>query len=94
MKADERSRGAYTIRARDDLGSNLGGQVFGEHLPLAAVLAWLDENEDTGTFELIDESDGLPACGHDTETAGGAWACDCGRAFCPSQMDSARRPSA
>jgi hypothetical protein len=72
------------MRWTSDLGNDKPGALIGEHLVRADVIAWLDTHEDVGTFEIIDESDGLPACGHDTETAGGAWACDCGRASCPS----------
>jgi hypothetical protein len=81
-----RTRGPFTIRTRDDLGSN-GCTVFGEHLTLEEMRAWLDEHEDDGTFEIIDESDGLPACGDDTEMSGGAWACDCGRPHCSPFRD-------
>ena len=48
-----------------------------------AMSAWLDAREDEGTFEIIDESDGIEACGYDTGTCGGAFACDCGRSDCP-----------
>jgi hypothetical protein len=77
-------RGPYTIRWASDLGNDTPGALIGEHLARGEVIAWLDAHEDAGTFEIIDESNGLPACGHDIETAGGAWACDCGRATCPS----------
>ena len=73
-----RTPGPYTIRTRDDLGSD-GGTVLGEHLTLDEMRAWLNEHEDDGTLEIIDESDGRPACGDDTEMSGGAWGCDCGR---------------
>ena len=78
-------RGPYTMRWASDLGNDAPGVLIGAHMPLADVIAWLDAHDDAGTFEIIDESDGLPACGHDTETAGDAWACDCGRASCPSE---------
>lgn len=72
------------MRWAGDLGNDAPGALIGEHLARAEVLAWLDTHEDVGTFEIIDESDGLPACGHAIKTAGGAWACGCGRASCPS----------
>jgi hypothetical protein len=76
------ARGPFTIRATNDMGND--GTLLVEHLGLRELRAWLDRHEDSGTFEIIDESDGRPACGYDTEMAGGAWACDCGRATCPS----------
>jgi len=58
-----------------DMGT---GGLIGEHMPLADVLAWLDTHEDAN-FEIVDEADGLPACGLDTGMAGGAVGCDCHR---------------
>lgn len=74
---------AYTIRARDDLGSN--GFEAREHLTRREMLMWLDQHEDEGTFEVIDESDGRPACGYETEMSGGAFGCDCARPICGTQ---------
>jgi hypothetical protein len=69
----------YTMRWRDDLGNDTPGQLIGEHMDLQAVVAWLDTHEDVGTFIVIDEADGLEACGLDTGLAGGAVACECHR---------------
>jgi hypothetical protein len=75
--------GPYTIRGRGCLGDPTGGALFGEHMTREAMRAWLDARDDGGTFEIIDESDGSEACGYDTGTCGGAFACDCGRSDCP-----------
>jgi hypothetical protein len=74
----------FTLRWRDDLGNDRPGELIGEHLTLDAVNRWLDEHEDEGTFEIIDERDGAEACGWQFEMCGGAQACDCGRPECPS----------
>jgi len=86
------ARGPFTVRAADDLGND--GTLLIEHLSLRQLRDWLDQHEDPGTFLVLDESDGKPACGYDTEMAGGAWACDCGRATCPAHtVDVADSPS-
>jgi hypothetical protein len=73
------ARGPYTMRWANDLGSDAPGLLIGEHMPVADVIAWLDTDEDVGTFEIIDEADGRPACGLDTGLAGGAVGCECHR---------------
>jgi hypothetical protein len=83
----------FTIRPRDDLGA-MDPSLGREHLTLAQVEAWMDEHEDQGTFEVIDERDGLPACCYELGLAGGGYACDCGRPTCPDTRAAAARPSA
>jgi hypothetical protein len=84
LGTDEESPGPlFTLRWRDDLGNNTPGQIIAEHQTLAEVNAWLDANEDVGTFEILDERDMAPACGHLFGICGGACACECGRPECP-----------
>jgi hypothetical protein len=79
LPSDAPARGPYTMRWADDLGNDTPGVLIGEHMPLADVIAWLDTHEDVGTFEIVDEADGRPACGLDTGLAGGAVGCECHR---------------
>ena len=73
----------FTIRPRDDLGA-MDKSLAREHLPLAELDAWFDLHTELqeGTFEIIDDRDGLPACGFEIGTAGGAGDCECGRPTC------------
>ena len=74
----------YRIEPLDDLGAMPAalactGQTFEQ------VTAWLDAHVDVGTFVIVDEADGQPACLHPWGLAGGAAACECGRPECPTE---------
>ena len=71
----------FSIRPAETLGTVPQG-LLREHITSADLDAWLTEHEHDGQCEIIDDRDGLPACGHDTGLAGGAAGCDCGRATC------------
>lgn len=79
----------FTIRPRDDLGA-MGAGLGREHLTVEGVRAWLDENEDVGTFEIVDERDGQEACIYEFEEQGApidadVYPCGCGRPTCPER---------
>jgi hypothetical protein len=85
MNEAERSP-KYKIESGDDLGAMPAalartGQTFEQ------VTAWLDAHVDVGTFVIVDEADGQPACLHPWGLAGGACACECGRPECPDTED-------
>jgi hypothetical protein len=71
----------YRIEAGDDLGA-MPVALERSGLTHAQVSTWLDQHVDVGTFLIVDEHDGQPACLYPWGLAGGAQACDCGRPEC------------
>lgn len=72
----------YSIIPADNLGA-MSEEHARRGISALDVDAWLDAHEDVGTYIIIDDADGKPACLHPFGLAGGALACDCGRPECP-----------
>ncbi len=69
----------YAIRpAADDLGA-MPESLARTDLSADEVGEWLDEHEDVGAFEIIEEATGEMACSLLWGLAGGAVGCECPR---------------